>query len=627
MAEEVESMDEQEDEVDDEAHEKLLKSLFGSKKNSSKLRGVASSSLDLAVHAGEDVTKIGHDDLKLKRKSAAAQLKKPLSVLETEKAKRHISRETMVAEMTKWDPIVKEIRSAPQIVYTSRPHGLKMHAALQPKQFTPRTSLEQEIYAALGKSSDVLKTNQELTETEARALKAMSVKEAKARREELLKHHELLTRMEKKAKRVKKIKSKRYRKLLKNERINNEKKQLEQLQKTNPEAFLEKLELLERNRMEERLTLKHKGGGRFSRLHKAYSKFDDKTREAVNDMLQKGKELTKKYQDADSSEEEASEIPASIEPAQPALGSTPTPVTLVNLRSLNKQAIEWLEGPKKDSEKPPDGVPASAASQLTNLVLASGTDTNGLTPPVAHNSPIRSTEGHTTTHGNEGCQDEPEAKKVAQLPAVEKQKRKRKKKTAPQVEEKSCKPVTETTLAVSPANRVEGEDFSATMEELFNDEDVVEEFSKEKAEMEGRKKLKLDTKLPGWGNWAGPDYKTSKNPRPAVSKGHKTKDFKPQQTKVKQPFVWINPSHDEAIRKLQPKNVPFPYTSVQQYESSLRQPVSRGLVPETATKLLVKPEVITKQGHIIKPLDKEDFLKKDKNIYDEIPIKIVKKKN
>ena len=57
----------------------------------------------------------------------------------------------------------------------------------------------------------------------------------------------------------------------------------------------------------------------------------------------------------------------------------------------------------------------------------------------------------------------------------------------------------------------------------------------------------------------------------------------------------------------QPKKVPFPYTSVDQYQATLRQPVSRGLVPETATKLLTKPAIVTKQGVIIKAMDKDDY--------------------
>merc|ERR1712154_291844 len=78
----------------------------------------------------------------------------------------------------------------------------------------------------------------------------------------------------------------------------------QQLQKSDPQAFLDRMEEMEKARMEERLTLKHRGGGKFSRLHKAYSKFDDKTRDKIQDMIQKSKELTKKRQVDSSSDDD-----------------------------------------------------------------------------------------------------------------------------------------------------------------------------------------------------------------------------------------------------------------------------------------------------------------------------------
>lgn len=109
-------------------------------------------------------------------------------------------------------------------------------------------------------------------------------------------------------------------------------------------------------------------------------------------------------------------------------------------------------------------------------------------------------------------------------------KKKRKKKRKPKkdsatnssttVEHKE-KPVKEITLQVV-SDKIEDSDDSVgddneddrlkvTMEELFQDEDVVEEFVKEKLEAEERSRPKPgDTKLPGWGKWAGPDYKDVK---------------------------------------------------------------------------------------------------------------------
>ena len=39
--------------------------------------------------------------------------------------------------------------------------------------------------------------------------------------------------------------------------------------------------------------------------------------------------------------------------------------------------------------------------------------------------------------------------------------------------------------------------------------------------------------------------------------------------------------------------------------------MSRGLVRETAHLMLTKPELVTKQGHIIQPLDKDNYFKKE----------------
>ena len=50
-----------------------------------------------------------------------------------------------------------------------------------------------------------------------------------------------------------------------------------------------------------------------------------------------------------------------------------------------------------------------------------------------------------------------------------------------------------------------------TMEELFQDEDVVEQFAIEKSTAEAKVGLKFkDSSLPGWGSWSGADFKGEK---------------------------------------------------------------------------------------------------------------------
>lgn len=52
-------------------------------------------------------------------------------------------------------------------------------------------------------------------------------------------------------------------------------------------------------------------------------------------------------------------------------------------------------------------------------------------------------------------------------------------------------------------------------------------------------------------------------------------------------------------------DVPFPFTSVDDFESSIRHPLGREWNPETSHKVLVEPKVVTKIGTIIAPIDKE----------------------
>uniref|UniRef100_A0A0B7A5Z1 U3 small nucleolar RNA-associated protein 14 homolog A n=1 Tax=Arion vulgaris TaxID=1028688 RepID=A0A0B7A5Z1_9EUPU len=724
--ESMENIADEEEEINDGVHEKLLNSIFaldGRKRQKNVVRGLPSTSnnVDLTVHAGTH--KIQLEDLKLKSKNFHSQLKKPQSGMDTEKAHRQIARETMVAEMTKWEPVVQDIRAAPQTIFSKRPYGIHMHKAVQPKSFTPRTPLEKEIYEALGKSEDILRPDEEMTVAETKALKAMSVKEAKERRAELLKHHELLSRMELKAKWQNKIKSKRYRKIVRKEKVTNEKKMMEELKKTDPEAFLEKLDQIEKARMEERLTLKHRGGGKFSRLHKAYSKFDDKTREAVQEMLQKSRELTKKLQTASSSDDEGNisddmDINEMVQKSENLINNInedddvdeETRKTDIRakqleiLKAVHKKAGGWLDAPHTTyvysqpesgasvdgSNQPIHGDSSAENNSVTNVDLDISTTKPDVDLEIHTKEPSHSHLGvgeevdvnilkqtHSSVEMVDNSLPKSQSKSIvaidsssknlldslqnkksqhlensdlekydvtktsglgrkqsisqSQLNASDepkKKKRKRNKKNKNQDSENSSiaagrkeTPVKEINLqAVSDkaddSDDNDGEEnddrMKVTMEELFQDEDVVEEFVKEKAEAEEKSRPKFeDTKLPGWGNWAGPDYKDNKqNEKQKKRAIERAKRIQLRQQKIKQPYVWLNPNKDDAIRKLQPKSVPFPYTSVQQYEASLRQPVSRGFVRETAFKLLTKPEVVTKLGHIIKPLDKDDYFKK-----------------
>ncbi|VDN85704.1 unnamed protein product [Brugia pahangi] len=50
--------------------------------------------------------------------------------------------------------------------------------------------------------------------------------------------------------------------------------------------------------------------------------------------------------------------------------------------------------------------------------------------------------------------------------------------------------------------------------------------------------------------------------------------------------------------------VPFPYTTVEDYEAVIRQPLGKEWNPQRIHMKLIQPQIVTKAGRIIKPLDK-----------------------
>lgn len=68
----------------------------------------------------------------------------------------------------------------------------------------------------------------------------------------------------------------RFHRILKKEKLKDEKRLLETLQKDDPESFLEKITQWERDRVQERMSLRHRGGTKFAKRQMIYAKFDNK---------------------------------------------------------------------------------------------------------------------------------------------------------------------------------------------------------------------------------------------------------------------------------------------------------------------------------------------------------------
>lgn len=138
-----------------------------------------------------------------------------------------------------------------------------------------------------------------------------------------------------------------------------------------------------------------------------------------------------------------------------------------------------------------------------------------------------------------------------------------------------------------------------SLAEAFENDDIVNDFEQE-VEDEAKKNLNDDdTILPGWGNWGGHGVNAKK---------HKFERKAPQYKKKDRIIISTTPN--EKLQKHLISSVPFPFKSVQEFEASMRLPIGRDFIPETAHQKLTLSSVVTKAGTIIEPMT-EDILVKN----------------
>ena len=125
-------------------------------------------------------------------------------------------------------------------------------------------------------------------------------------------------------------------------------------------------------------------------------------------------------------------------------------------------------------------------------------------------------------------------------------------------------------------------------------------FRKEKkAQVDANKPKTIDLTLPGWGDWGGKDIRVSKRKR---RRFQIRAPPAPKRRDENRGDLILNDAADgEAARRHQVKHVPFPFTSVADYEASMRTPLGPSFVPRTAFEKLTRPKVVTRAGAVIEP--------------------------
>nr|CAG4642610.1 EOG090X08JJ [Evadne anonyx] len=259
-----------------------------------------------AITAGSKEVEKALKKSQKKKQTLEAPLEKPVAL----RIKRTVGYDKAKDEISRWDSVVKSNRKAEQLVFPLLEPAIHMPSSKEfSSKFKPRTPLEQQISELLSGSKHVQQDNEPLTPAEEEAMASMSLKEALERRKDLARIRVLQSYQEAKARRQNKIKSKKYHRLLKKEKMKKHLKEFETLKEEDPEGALDKLKDMEKRRVEERMSLKHKGAGKWAKMQAIRSKYDDEAREALAEQLRMGREITRKVQQDDSSEEEPETAP------------------------------------------------------------------------------------------------------------------------------------------------------------------------------------------------------------------------------------------------------------------------------------------------------------------------------
>lgn len=163
------------------------------------------------------------------------------------------------------------------------------------------------------------------------------------------------------------------------------------------------------------------------------------------------------------------------------------------------------------------------------------------------------------------------------------------------------------------------------IEEVFEEDDVVDSFRQEKEDEINKDKLEdVDLSLPGWGTWGGKGVKPTKRKKNRFIL--KAAPLMPRRD-INKGDIIIKEYKDPKLQVHKVSDVPFPFTTVKDYEASIRAPLGNTFIPENAHKKLIKPSVITKAGTVIDPMDEDELLgKRNRNFTNESVLQLLGRK-
>lgn len=239
------------------------------------------------------------------KKKKVNVLKKPLEKPAADRIKRITGFENTKTELKKWNAIITKQRVAKTLHFPLNQSSMRLEPAKQfVNRFRIQSDLEKELAALEPQKENIEEKEDEFS---------LTLKEIVMKRKEAARVRAQQSYREAKARRQNKIKSKKFHRVQRKQRIKVQLKEFEELQKTNPEAALEKLEQLDKTRAEERMSLRHKSTGQWAKSKQVRAKYDKETRQELAQQLKISRELSQKIRKPNDSEEEGENGNAAIQ--------------------------------------------------------------------------------------------------------------------------------------------------------------------------------------------------------------------------------------------------------------------------------------------------------------------------
>ncbi|TKV96189.1 hypothetical protein SEVIR_9G413200v4 [Setaria viridis] len=147
--------------------------------------------------------------------------------------------------------------------------------------------------------------------------------------------------------------------------------------------------------------------------------------------------------------------------------------------------------------------------------------------------------------------------------------------------------------------------------QAFAGDDVEADFEKDKMEVlnEENPEPEKPALVPGWGQWTDiqqkkglPSWMIKEH---AIAKRNREEALK-RRKDAKLKHVIISEHVDKKVEKYLVRNLPFPYTSKDVYEQSIRMPIGPDFNPAISVSALNRPAIVKKPGVIIKPIQYEE---------------------